>query len=64
MGIRAGPRICVKIDIQVTVWFHTEGGTSGYDDPHSWGALKFLCVIPVRSLNLIGTLLFSIIFKK
>lgn len=33
MGIRAGSRCCVKCELQGTIWFHTEGGASGYNDP-------------------------------
>lgn len=44
----------VKIDVQVIIWFPTEGDASGYNDPYLWGALKILCVMPIRSLILIG----------
>ena len=53
----------VKITVQVIIWFPTEGEASGYNDPYSWGALKILCVMPIRSLILIGALLNQPNFK-
>lgn len=41
----------VKIDVQVIIWFPTEGEASGYNDPNSWGALKILCYAHGALLN-------------
>lgn len=47
----------MKIDVQGTIWFHTEAEVSSYNGPHLWGDLKFISVIPIRSQILLGALL-------
>lgn len=53
----------MKISVQVAIWFQTEAKVSGYNNPDWWVGLRFLRVIPVRSLILIKTLLNQPHFK-